>query len=333
MRSTVALGSTGVDRSSAMADALVGADPSVGAAGSVPRRYRPLGGAARVPRLRARVTVPGVVAELLGSDQVWLYEDSVLVKEPGTVERTHFHQDLAYFHLDGDQVCTVWVPLDAVDAENGAVRYVRGSHLDRTPRRPNLFVTTDTLPGTEGEAVTDASGDPALIGFDTQPGDIVVHDARTIHGAHANRSTTRRRRARSRCGTRVTTRSSASSPARRRSRTTRCSSRVRGWPIRPARRLAASGGLVAAELGGAPVMGGRSSTFTGPALASHTAGMAFTMRLAAVALPPPAAPGSPGSVPWMVTSRFGVAGHPDAVDAAGLRSTWASPARSRRRCG
>ena len=191
----VALDSTATTDLSAMADALVGADPS-----SAPRgRFR--AGTdhwVEQPEFLAfarESPLPGVVAELLGSDQVWLYEDSVLVKEPGTVERTHFHQDLAYFHVDGDQVCTVWVPLDAVDAENGAVHYVRGSHLDRTPRRPNLFVTTDTLPGTEGEAVIDASGDPALIGFDTQPGDIVVHDARTIHGAHANRSTTRRRRA------------------------------------------------------------------------------------------------------------------------------------------
>ena len=43
-----------------------------------------------------------------------------------------------------------------------------------------------------------------------------------------------------------------------------------------------------------PVIGGRSSGLTGPAAAAQTAGMALTMRLAAVALPPPAAPGSPG---------------------------------------
>ena len=143
----------------------------------------------------AESPLPAVVARLLRSEQVWLYEDSVLVKEPGTAERTAFHQDLAYFHLDGEQVCTVWVPLDAADAENGAVQYVRGSHLDRTPRRPNFFVTTDTLPGTVGEAVDDATGDPGLVAFDVVPGDIVVHHARTIHGAYANRSRDRRRRA------------------------------------------------------------------------------------------------------------------------------------------
>lgn len=139
--------------------------------------------------------VPGIVAELLGTERLWLYEDSVLVKEPGTADRTAFHQDLAYFHVDGDQVCTVWLPLDPVDESNGAVRYVRGSHRDRTVFRPNLFVTTDSMPGTEGQDVPDHSDDPALVHFATQPGDLVIHHARTIHGAFANASPDRPRRA------------------------------------------------------------------------------------------------------------------------------------------
>ena len=143
----------------------------------------------------AATPLPALVAGLLRSEHVWLYEDSVLVKEPGTVDRTAFHQDLAYFHVDGDQVCTVWVPLDPVDTENGAVQYVRGSHRARTVFRPNLFVTTQSLPDTVGEEVPDHADDPALVQFDTRPGDVIVHHARTIHGAHANHSADRRRRA------------------------------------------------------------------------------------------------------------------------------------------
>jgi ectoine hydroxylase-related dioxygenase (phytanoyl-CoA dioxygenase family) len=190
---------------SAMGEALAAAgasltvDPSVSAPGGPRGQFRAgtdhwveqpefLAFAAESP-------LPGIVARLLGSDQVWLYEDSVLVKEPGTAERTAFHQDLAYFHVDGEQVCTVWVPLDAVDPGNGAVEYVRGSHRDRRSFRPNFFVTTEAMPGTDGEIVPDRSGDPDLVGFATVPGDVVVHHARTIHGAHANRSADRRRRA------------------------------------------------------------------------------------------------------------------------------------------
>jgi len=145
-----------------------------------------------------RSPLPEIVSALLRSSTVRLYEDSVLVKEPGTQERTAFHQDLAYFHLAGDQICTTWVPLDTVSAETGAVRFVVGSHLDRTNYRPNLFVTTMALPGTEGEEVPDydeMKGEARIISFDTEPGDITVHHARTIHGANGNASATRRRRA------------------------------------------------------------------------------------------------------------------------------------------
>jgi ectoine hydroxylase-related dioxygenase (phytanoyl-CoA dioxygenase family) len=139
--------------------------------------------------------LPAIVARLLATTRVWLYEDSVLVKEPGTRETTAFHQDLAYFHLDGEQVCTTWVPLDPVDAESGAVRFARGSHRDRTRFRPNLFVNATPIDGSDGEIVPDLSASPDLLCFDTEPGDVTVHHARTIHGAHGNRSATRRRRA------------------------------------------------------------------------------------------------------------------------------------------
>ncbi len=198
-----ALSSAAVADLSAMGDALGSVDSNVGDApadGATPRgqflagtdhwRVQPefLDFAARSP-------LPGIVAGLLGSEQVWLYEDSVLVKEPGTAEKTAFHQDMAYFHLDGEQVCTTWVPLDPVDEESGAVRFVRGSHRDRVRLRPNLFVTSAPIPGTDGEVVPDYSDSSELVSFDTEPGDITVHHARTIHGAYANRSATRRRRA------------------------------------------------------------------------------------------------------------------------------------------
>ena len=143
----------------------------------------------------AESPLTAIVAQLLRTQCVWLYEDSVLVKEPSTAEKTVFHQDMSYFHLDGEQVCTTWVPLDPVDAGSGAVRFVRGSHRDRTPFRPNLFVTSEPIPGTVGEVVPDCSESADLVSFDTEPGDITVHHARTIHGAYANDNATRRRRA------------------------------------------------------------------------------------------------------------------------------------------
>ncbi len=142
--------------------------------------------------------LPALVAALMRSDKVNLYEDSLLVKEPGTIEPTAFHQDLAYFHVEGKQICTSWSPLDPVTEETGAVQYVRGSHLWQREFRPNLFVSSMPIPGTTGDEVPDIrarSADYELLQFDTEPGDLVVHHARTLHGASGNRSSSLRRRA------------------------------------------------------------------------------------------------------------------------------------------
>lgn len=151
------------------------------------------------PELRAFACdspLPAIVAPLLRSANAYLYEDSVLIKEPGAVERTHWHQDLGYFHVEGEQLCTTWCPLDDVDENSGAMQFVRGSHRWETTFRPNLFVTTEPLPGTDGDVVPDIDGgDYDLVSFALGPGDITVHHARTLHAAGGNRTVDRRRRA------------------------------------------------------------------------------------------------------------------------------------------
>jgi ectoine hydroxylase-related dioxygenase (phytanoyl-CoA dioxygenase family) len=144
--------------------------------------------------------LPALAAALLGATTLRLYEDSVLVKEPGARERTAWHQDLGYFHVEGSQLCTTWTALDPVRRESGAVQYVRGSHRwDRT-FRPNLFVSPMEIPGTAGDTVPDvdalaAAGAVEIVSFDTEPGDVTVHHARTLHAAGANHTTDQRRRA------------------------------------------------------------------------------------------------------------------------------------------
>ena len=138
-----------------------------------------------------------IAATLLNSEQIWLWEDSVLVKEAGSPFVTKFHTDASYFNLEGNQVCTMWIPLDAATPSSGVVSWVRGSHRDPVEYRPNMFVTDEPIPGTEGESIPDVLGTPELssrlISFDLEPGDLTVHHARTLHGSPANTSEVRRR--------------------------------------------------------------------------------------------------------------------------------------------
>ena len=113
-------------------------------------------------------------------------------KPPTIGKATPPHQDGYYFMLKPCEAITMWLALDEVDEENGCVRYVRGSHQ----RGMRSHGRTQTLGFSQG--VTDYGTPEDLadeVAFPAQPGDLLVHNAMTIHRADGNRSTIRTRRA------------------------------------------------------------------------------------------------------------------------------------------
>jgi ectoine hydroxylase-related dioxygenase (phytanoyl-CoA dioxygenase family) len=48
-----------------------------------------------------------IAGQLMGTGQVRLYHDHMLVKEPGTRQRTPWHQDQPYYNIDGTQTCSL----------------------------------------------------------------------------------------------------------------------------------------------------------------------------------------------------------------------------------
>ena len=137
-----------------------------------------------------------IAASLFETERVGLYEDSVLVKEPRSEESTRWHQDLAYFNIEGNQVCTMWIPVDSVSPHKGGLRFVRGSHLDRPMFKPTLFVTDDSLPGTRGEEISSLDLTGAQIDEPSYAiGDLSVHHGRTLHSAGSNADPNLARRA------------------------------------------------------------------------------------------------------------------------------------------
>jgi ectoine hydroxylase-related dioxygenase (phytanoyl-CoA dioxygenase family) len=145
-----------------------------------------------------RSAVPEIAGALLNSDRVHFYGDQIFVKEPQTREKTAFHQDAPYFEIAGDQCCVMWIPVDPVTAETGGMMYVRGSHREKRLYAPNVFVSQTPLPGSEGDELPDYDNDldrPDIIQFDAEPGDVIVHHFRTVHGAGGNLSRYQVRRA------------------------------------------------------------------------------------------------------------------------------------------
>ena len=142
--------------------------------------------------------VPEIAGALLDSEKVNFFGDQIFVKEPQTRERTAFHQDATYFEIDGDQCCVMWIPVDPVTLEGGVMQYVRGSHRDGRLYQPNVFMSQTPLPGAQGEQLPDIEGhmsDYDIVHFDVEPGDVIVHHYRTIHGAGGNHTRYQVRRA------------------------------------------------------------------------------------------------------------------------------------------
>jgi ectoine hydroxylase-related dioxygenase (phytanoyl-CoA dioxygenase family) len=46
---------------------------------------------------------------------------------------------MTYWPIDGNQICTLWLALDTVTADSGAVEYVKGSHKWGQKFKPETF--------------------------------------------------------------------------------------------------------------------------------------------------------------------------------------------------
>jgi len=141
--------------------------------------------------------LPELVAALMGSTRINFFGDQLFLKEAGSKRRTAFHQDAPYFHLTGEQCCTIWIPLDVVNRENSMMGYIRGSH-EWDIHSANLFVTQEPIPGSQSEPLPDIEHNEEhydIVYIEAQPGDAIVHHVRTVHGSTGNVSSVRDRRA------------------------------------------------------------------------------------------------------------------------------------------
>lgn len=110
---------------------------------------------------------------------------SMFNKPPRIGEETPPHQDGFYFMLEPNEALTMWLALEKVDAGNGCVRYVTGSH--RKPMRAHT--RTKILGFSQGMVDYGTPEDKANeVAMTAEPGDLLVHHSMTIHRADPNRS-------------------------------------------------------------------------------------------------------------------------------------------------
>ncbi|MEZ5378734.1 MAG: phytanoyl-CoA dioxygenase family protein [Acidimicrobiales bacterium] len=145
-----------------------------------------------------------IAARLTDSTTINLYSDQLFLKEPGSGVRTPWHQDQPYWLLQGTKVAVCWVPVDTVRLDSGAMGYVRGSHRWGVTYKPSDFRTSTgvmALPGMVTDDLADVPpidanpDDYDIVRFEAEPGDVIVHDWKMLHGSAGNVSADRLRRA------------------------------------------------------------------------------------------------------------------------------------------
>lgn len=130
------------------------------------------------------------LAQALVGEPVTADQPEWFNKPPGTNHVTPPHQDNYYFCLAPSNVVTIWLALDPVDAENGCLRYVDGSHQ----RDYRTHAKSKILGFSQGITDYTAEDFTREVAVPLQPGDAVAHHGMTIHRADANLSLTRHRR-------------------------------------------------------------------------------------------------------------------------------------------
>lgn len=186
--------------------------------------------AAKSPELR-RVIDESPIAEIVGralESPVSFYMDQLFHKPAGLIPPTPWHQDTCYYNLDGHDLIRAWVSPDPI-ARDASLEIVRGSHRWNATYAPlaGRDATKDAEARQTFESATDeapvlgadsyktwsyASGvrDQSLpkvpdinasrdsfdiVGWDYEPGDVILFHGHILHSALGDIVTKRTRRA------------------------------------------------------------------------------------------------------------------------------------------
>lgn len=124
-----------------------------------------------------------IAAQLLGVENVRIYHDQALFKEPNGGP-TPWHQDQYYWPLDTNETVTMWMPLTAINAEMGMLTFATGSHKNG--------VVFDNEISEESQDVFDSYVKKQNFNISRadlmREGDATFHYGCTIHCASGNES-------------------------------------------------------------------------------------------------------------------------------------------------
>ena len=135
-------------------------------------------------------TILNYVEQLIGPDFA-LWNSSFFAKPAIDGHATPWHQDGQYWPIRPLATCTVWLAIDDSNLENGCLRFIKGSHLDKKLKSHNLNDNKNLTLNQELDK--EEFNETEAVDLILKRGQISLHDVYLVHGSEANKSSKSRR--------------------------------------------------------------------------------------------------------------------------------------------
>ena len=129
------------------------------------------------------------VEDVMGED-IFVWGCSLFVKEPRQGTFVTWHQDSTYWGLSKPDVLTAWIALSPATIESGCMKMMPGTHNWDQIEHKDTLSEKNLL--TRGQEIAVDVDERQAVALELAPGQVSLHNIRTVHASEPNRSTDRR---------------------------------------------------------------------------------------------------------------------------------------------